>query len=85
MGLIRNTIIKLLDAIDPPKPKPPNLAPCPKCGVDVSDNYSKAGGGKDDLIYFLCLCGHASAWYWNGSGAQLIYGQEPGESYDDDL
>lgn len=84
MGRIRQAIIRLLDVIDPPKAPRPNLAPCPHCGIDVSDNYRKVGGGKDDLIYFLCICGHASAWYWNGHGAQLIYGQEPEDIEDDD-
>ena len=83
MSIIRRTIQKILDAIDPPAiPKPPNLAPCPNCKIDVSDNYTKARGEKDDLIYFLCKCGHASAWYWDGHGAQLIYGNEP-EDYDE--
>jgi len=78
VGRLKDAINRFLDYVDPPTTKK-NLAPCPICGIDVSDNYRKAQGQKDDLIYFLCKCGHASAWYWNGHGAQLIYGAEPGE------
>ena len=74
MGILRNTIKRILDKFDPPTIAPKPAAPCPNCGLDVSKNHTKAQGGKDDLIFFLCKCDHASAWYWNGHGAQLIYG-----------
>lgn len=41
---------------------------------------------RNGLVFFECVCGHASAWNWNGHGPQLIYGQEPGvdpEVYED--
>lgn len=31
------------------------------------------------MTYFLCRCGHASAWHINGQGPQLIYGGQPEE------
>ena len=66
----------ILDRIDPPREK--ILAPCPECGNDVSKNYQRTQARKDDLIFYLCYCGHASAWFWDGSNPQLIYGDRPG-------
>lgn len=82
MDFLRNVLRRILDALDPPEPEP-ILAPCPVCSNDVSRYHKKTQGPKDDLIFFLCLCGHASAWYWNDHGAQLIYGAEP-EEIDDE-
>jgi hypothetical protein len=73
---IRKAIHRLLDLVDPPKAPPPPLAACPSCGGDVSEQNEKSEV-RNDLVYFRCICGHASAWYWNGHGPQLIYGQEP--------
>lgn len=80
MGRLQNAIERLLDIIDPPQKKRPR-APCPSCSGDVSDKNTKSEV-RNDLIYYRCVCGHASAWYWNGHGPQLIYGQEPGEDYE---
>ena len=77
MGRIRRVINRLFDFVDPPK-KPTLRAPCPGCGGDVSESNDKSEV-RDDLTYFRCICGHASAWYWNGHGPQLVYGQEPGD------
>lgn len=84
MGRLRNVLRRIFDALDPPEPEPePVLAPCPVCSNDVSKHHKKAQGQRDDLIFFLCLCGHASAWYWHDHGAQLIYGSEPKEIDDE--
>lgn len=77
MGRISRVILRILDAVDPPKRVTPR-APCPACGGDVSKDNDKSEV-RNDLVYFRCRCGHASAWYWNGHGPQLIYGEEPGE------
>jgi len=68
----------LLDLVDPPPPPPIPKAPCPDCGSDVSERNTKSEV-RDELVYFCCICGHASAWYWNGYGPQLVYGQEPSD------
>lgn len=77
MGRLRKAILRILDAIDPPVMAAPK-APCPSCGLDVAVMNNKSEV-RNDLTYFQCRCGHASAWYWNGRGPQLIYGQEPRE------
>jgi len=77
MGRLRNAINRLLDIVDPPPPPSPR-APCPACRGDVSEKNTRSEV-KSDLVYFRCVCGHASAWYWNGHGPQLIYGHEPGD------
>lgn len=86
MGSLRDAIHRLLDILDPPKTKKPRvLAPCPSCGGDVSARNDKSEV-KNGLVFFRCVCGHASAWHWNGHGPQLVYGQEPGtdpEVYED--
>lgn len=86
MSWIRESISRFLDFVDPPK-KRTAATPCPACDNDVSNNYTKAQGQKDDLIYFLCPCGHASAWYWSDYGPQLVYGSVPknADNEDDDL
>lgn len=81
MGIIRKAISRIIELLEEKDQEP--QAPCPSCGRDVSERHDKAAGGKDDLIFFRCGCGHASAWYWNGAGPQLIYGSEPGEIDDD--
>jgi len=78
---LRKAVIRVLDRFDPPAKSNPR-APCPSCYGDVSTNNSKSEV-RDELVYFQCDCGHASAWYWNGHGPQLIYGQEPG--YDSEM
>ena len=79
MGRIRRAIVRLLDLVDPPPPEEANpRAPCPACGGDVSERNDKSEV-RNELIYYRCICGHASAWYWNGHGPQLIYGQEPAD------
>ena len=83
MGLLFNTINKLLDLIDPPTPVVIIKAPCPGCKSDLSRECVKCGSGKGDLMYYLCKCGHASAWFWQEGRANLIYGEEPG-FYDDE-
>jgi len=77
VGRIRDAINRFLDLVDPPD-KPVPRAPCPSCGGDVSELNDKSEV-RNDLVYFRCRCGHASAWYWNGHGPQLIYGQEPSD------
>lgn len=84
MGRLRDAINRLLDRIDPPK-QPVVLAPCPSCKGDVSARNIKSEV-KNGLVFFRCVCGHGSAWNWNGHGPQLVYGQEPGvdpETYED--
>jgi hypothetical protein len=77
VGRLRDVIYRILDHIDPPRPKAV-MAPCPACGRDVSAQNVKSAV-KNDLTFFHCVCGHASAWHWNGKGPQLIYGQEPAD------
>ena len=88
MGRFRDAIAKkierLLDFVDPPKVESPRV-PCPSCGQDVSKRNDKSAV-RNELIFYRCVCGWASAWYWNGHGPQLIYGQEPShdaEVYED--
>jgi len=90
MGRLRDAITKrierLLDVIDPPEAekKSPRV-PCPSCSADVSEHHDKSEI-RNELIFYRCECGWASAWYWNGHGPQLIYGQEPAhdeEVYED--
>lgn len=76
MGRLRNALNRFLDFIDPPPPPPSPRAPCPDCGVDISENNEKSEV-KSELIYYRCICGSASAWYWNGHGPQMVYGSEP--------
>lgn len=83
VGILRRVLRKIFESLDPHKPEKIS-APCPECGADVSQKHKKAHGGKDDLIFFQCYCGHASAWYWKDNGAQLIYGGVPGELDDPD-
>ena len=82
MGRLLNALEKLLDRLDPPMVEPA-LAPCPVCGNDVSKDNKKFGVDIHHLRYYLCLCGHASAWHWNGSGPQLVYGDETMELDDE--
>jgi len=83
MGLLRDAINRrlerLLDFVDPPEAPPGPRAPCPGCGQDVSEQNEKSEV-RNDLVYFRCVCGHASAWYWNGLGPQLVYGAEPSDN-----
>ena len=74
---VERSIERVLDIIDPPRAPTPQ-APCPSCGGDVSENNDRSEV-RNELVYFRCVCGHASAWYWNGHGPQLIYGQEPSD------
>ena len=79
MGRLRNAINRILDLVDPHPTSTSPRAPCPHCGGDVSEHNSKSEV-KNELVFFRCVCGHASAWYWNGHGPQLVYGQEPSDT-----
>ena len=82
MGIFRNVVEKILDRLDPPKPDIP-VAPCPSCGNDVSKHNKKFDVDRHYLRYYLCICGHASAWHWNGTGPLLVYGDQPLEIDDE--
>lgn len=77
VSFIRGLVERILDRLDPPERVEVPLVPCPVCSNDLSKSNKRFEVDRHYLRYYLCLCGHASAWHWNGSGPQLVYGQEP--------
>jgi len=79
MGFFRDIIRRLITE----EPFVKRAAPCPNCREDVTINPKKT---RQDgaLIFYLCQCGHGSAWSWEDRTATLIYGQLAPEPEDDD-
>ncbi len=85
VSIIRSIVKRMLDHFDPPKPRAEvALLPCPVCENDLSKRNEKFATDSHDLRYYLCPCGHASAWYWEDDDPQLVYGGAIAETEDDD-